>query len=704
MKICIMADLHLPYINEAVQYTALDYFCGEAVKKKAELLLCAGDFTADGNMDAARFFVEKTKACGIPFGIIAGNSDLRTTETSREILALQSPIREKGIFMLRDGDRTLCDEDMAALEAAENITAVFMHHPPRCLLSPCRERFEKWRKAHPEAYVFSAHLHKYEIRGRDVSLPAADPDKAIGSSPRITYFDTESGRITFDSFYCPIPKAFFENIGISCFEPLRDIPYAAQHGVKYLELHNLCPGVDREALKNEIGQWKAKGGKGLSVHAPDIRISNGTVADPASWEAFAALVQQTGADRITLHVPKCTVSEYPVYREIILRFVSDMAAKLPENTVIGIENMHMTGTEKPDESRRFGYTPPEVLAFMTDVKNTVRNPVGINLDIGHARNNAPFSQTYTPGAWYAEVGKHAVGCHIHQVTDEDGKFENHRPLTEPYGKLISLASFFSALQAGQIRTVPIILEIRGGRYTESINWLETEKCKTVCDLHSHTNISRCGRDEPDVLIEKAISQGIDILGICDHSYGVGSEKKEYFALQTALVEKYAGRIRILRGIEIPTVSARYDIDDPAEIDRFDYSLIEHIDLEDSVAKDDLWGFLNQFHTRRGIAHTDLFGYCRARGINPREFFARLKAEDIFWEMNVSFDSTHGYREHGYVAEFFASKEQQQIVLESGAALSVGFDSHIAADYAGERVADACDFLISRGFRLAFVNE
>lgn len=704
MKICIIADLHLPYNGEAVQYTALGHFYSEAVKKKAELILCAGDFTADGNIDTARFFIDKTRGTGIPYGIIAGNSDLRTPETAEEILALQSPVRENGIFMLRDADRALRDEDMAALEAAEDVRAVIMHHPSGCLSSPSRERFEKWRSAHPDAFVFCAHLHKYKKSGRDIFLPAADPDKAIGTSPRVTYFDTHSGDIGFDGFYCPVPKAFYENIGFSCYEPLKDIPYAARHGICYLELHNLCTGISREELKSEILKWRAKCGRGLSVHAPDIRIRDGKIADTAAWEEFTALVSLTGADRITLHVPRCSVSEYPVYRELILSFVKALSDKMPEGTVIGIENMHMTSGEKPDNSRRFGYTPPEVLEFMADVGNTVKNPVGINLDIGHARNNAPFSEKYTLGAWYAEAGKYAVGFHIHQVADINGRFENHTPFTEPYGKLISLASFFAGLQSGRLGSAPIILEIRGGRYTESIEWLERERQKTVCDLHSHTNISFCGRDEPEVLIEKAISHGIDILGICDHSYGVGKWKEEYFTLQTALAERYADRIKILRGIEIPTVSTHYDIENPDVISVFDYALIEHIDRDNSVAKDDLWGFLGQFGTRLGIAHTDLFGYCEARGIEPREFFTRLGEKNIFWEMNVSFDSTHGYREHGYVREFFASEEQQRIVLESGTALSVGFDSHIAADYDGERVARACEFLLSRGFKLAFVNE
>lgn len=705
MKICIISDLHLPYRRDAVQYRALEYFYSEAVKKKADIIICAGDFTADGDPEAARFFVKRTEETGIPFGIIAGNSDLRAAEKREEILALQSPMRENGIFMLEDAERTLGNEEMTALENSAEVSAVFMHHPAHCLLSPSRERFEKWRNAHPEAYVFSAHLHFSEKNGRDISLPAADPDKAIGASPSVMYFNTESGRITEDRFYCPIPEVFFKNIGFSCYTPIDDIPYAAAHGIGYLELHGIGSGISRERLKEEIAKWKRKCGKGLSVHAPDIKAGpDGSITNGAEWNEFTDFVSSVGAGRITLHVPRCSVSEYPLFRDNIIRFAAEKVKNLPEGTVIGIENMHMTAKDAPDESRRFGYIPAEVIEFMNDIKNAVKNPVGINLDIGHARNNAPFSEKYTLGAWYAEVGKYAVGYHVHQVTVNNGSFENHNPPTEPYGRLISLASFFSELQHGNLSAAPMIFEVRGGRYPESIEWIENERRKKVCDLHSHTNISFCGKDEPEVLIEKAISQGIDILGICDHSYGIGKEKKKYFDLQTSLAEKYSDRIKIIRGIEIPTVSSRFNAEDISDAELFDYALIEHIDFEDSAVKDDLWGFLDSFGTRLGIAHTDLFGYCWKRGIDPEEFFAALARRNIFWEMNVSFDSTHGYREHGYVEEFFNSEEQQKTVLNSGTVLSVGFDSHKAEDYCGDRIANACGFLIGRGFRLAFLNE
>ena len=60
----------------------------------------------------------------------------------------------------------------------------------------------------------------------------------------------------------------------------------------------------------------------------------------------------------------------------------------------------------------------------------------------------------------AELGAQINGYHIHQVLPENGKFVNHYPITEPYGALISYATFFWNFASGRINRSPIFLEIR----------------------------------------------------------------------------------------------------------------------------------------------------------------------------------------------------------------------------------------------------
>ena len=53
------------------------------------------------------------------------------------------------------------------------------------------------------------------------------------------------------------------------------------------------------------------------------------------------------------------------------------------------------------------------------------------------------------------IGKYAVGYHIHQVNYEDGIFENHMPIKNIYGHLISFASFFKYWSSGRIKKAPV---------------------------------------------------------------------------------------------------------------------------------------------------------------------------------------------------------------------------------------------------------
>jgi hypothetical protein len=87
----------------------------------------------------------------------------------------------------------------------------------------------------------------------------------------------------------------------------------------------------------------------------------------------------------------------------------------------------------------------------------------------------------------------------------------------------------------------------------------------------------------------------------------------------------------------------------------------------------------------------------------RQNYADKKGERMSEEMNVSYDSTHGYREHEYMLDFFADKEKQAIVRESGVRLSVGFDGHKVEDYLPDRVADYCEKITNMGIKLVFEN-
>lgn len=240
----------------------------------------------------------------------------------------------------------------------------------------------------------------------------------------------------------------------------------------------------------------------------------------------------------------------------------------------------------------------------------------------------------------------------------------------------------------------------------------------IQDLHSHTYYSFCGKDKPEALIEAAIAGGIEVLGICDHNYGIGFARKElyksefditnenyertlirYFDHMTLLKEKYADKIEIKRGIEVATTlnHPRMLLPEKVPVFYFDYALIEHIgDPEKTLVGRDVISYAKRLGCTSGIAHTDLFGYIERLGEDPKEFLLRMADAEMFWELNVNYDSIHSYNEHAYVKRFFESEREQELVRESGIKLSVGFDSHNAEEYNAERIKTACAKLEALG--------
>ena len=239
------------------------------------------------------------------------------------------------------------------------------------------------------------------------------------------------------------------------------------------------------------------------------------------------------------------------------------------------------------------------------------------------------------------------------------------------------------------------------------------------DLHSHTYYSFCGKDAPEDIVEAAIAGGIEVFGITDHCHGIGNARldvfystsqtitrgygrtlRRYFDHINLIREKYADKIRILRGIELTLTDngARTAFPLGEDISYFDYCLIEN---PDHSPETDIFYYREAVGIPMGIAHTDLFSYAKAKNIDPCVLFSKMAKADIFWEMNVSYDSIHGYREHPYMLSFFADEEQQAIVRKSGLRLSVGFDGHRVEDYLPERIKDYCRRITQMGIKLQF---
>ena len=241
----------------------------------------------------------------------------------------------------------------------------------------------------------------------------------------------------------------------------------------------------------------------------------------------------------------------------------------------------------------------------------------------------------------------------------------------------------------------------------------------IQDLQSHTYYSFCGKDSPESVIETAINNGIELLGICDHNYGIGLQRagtiftnqdSRYHDYQRSLdaycshikllAGKYRKEIRIVTGIEIATINEGHLLL-PNELclSSFDYCLIEHIDSPNTIVTD-LFEFAEQCSCPRiGIAHTDIPQYILNTNQNPLEFFTKMADHNIFWELNVNYDSIHNYREHTYVYKTLNDPALIEILKASNVKLSVGFDGHKIEDYNAQRIINCCKAVTSLGLQL-----
>lgn len=466
MKICFITDLHLPDTENAVQYKTLEWAISDIHDRNVDLVVFAGDYTANGAKAALDKFRHAIGGFQMKTVIIPGNSDFRLKETRDEVQGMASePLFEQEgckLIALMDGEGSILDEIWKLLDQADLNTVVCGHHPPDCLRSPHRERLNSWLNEHPGVLYFCGHKHfSGWVNDSVYLLTAADPDKAIGENPGITYFDTETKQLSKSYFECPVPSDFREYIGLSCRNPEDDIPYAIAYGIRHLEVRSNYALWMTEPIQNLIQQWRKNGGVTLSVHAPDIFLKGEPAYNEEAWVSLITVVNTLSADRITLHVPNIPVGKgSDAYLHEIAAHVAMYLSQMPDKLSVGIENMHMTGKEKPDENRRYGYVPEEVLRFVSILREHTWHPVGAHLDVGHARNNAPYSQKYPIGSWYRLVGKQVNGYHIHQVIMTEHGMENHMPIDRWYGSLISYASFFREWCDGVLNKAPVFLEIR----------------------------------------------------------------------------------------------------------------------------------------------------------------------------------------------------------------------------------------------------
>ncbi len=228
------------------------------------------------------------------------------------------------------------------------------------------------------------------------------------------------------------------------------------------------------------------------------------------------------------------------------------------------------------------------------------------------------------------------------------------------------------------------------------------------DLHMHSVWSD-GKNTPEEMIREAIARGMDCVGISDHSHTPGDEcgmtpegTLAYRAEMDALKEKYAGKIRVLCGLE-----RDYYSDDDLEYDYVigsvhfvrapgggtvivDWTADKQREGVDACFGGDWYAFAEAYYDLVGrvvektkcdlIGHFDLLSKFAETDplfdpAHPRYVRAWQRAAEKLLKTGKPFEVNTGAMSRGYRTGPYPSEEIRRYLLERGGRLILSSDAH-----------------------------
>ena len=493
MKIALLADLHLSDITNTPQEEALDWALEELERLCPDAAVWLGDITACGSLDAAMRFCKRVEKLPCPSVTVPGNSDIRTAATApvAQRLLLNYPngllvgdVRIIGINTAPDGLSAAERERLSNLSVCEDIL-LCSHQSPYHIDGESRDFLAGWiegveRQGHRVLAWTFGHIHEYhegEWNGVPTfSVRALDLDKCCHGDAHICVMTAERGQRPTVWEVCygrGLPAAwtdeerreFVDCLGMTLYHPHqreRDMAFAVENGVRHLELRSVCES-DRPLIEG----WRRSGGKTLSLHFPAMGWDGTGATNLCGFAQYALDAVAAGMDMVTVHPPSVS-NEIMLCTNVFDLLADAMAECLRPVAEAGIdilvENNHtQPGTSADPVKREYGCSPAELVTWRDALRERLgQESCHLRLDVGHARNNAPLSQEYCLGKWYALVGGESRAYHLHQtvIRPDTGRMHNHYPITGFHDGLVSFDGFLWAWHAGVLHHGPLILEIR----------------------------------------------------------------------------------------------------------------------------------------------------------------------------------------------------------------------------------------------------
>ena len=202
----------------------------------------------------------------------------------------------------------------------------------------------------------------------------------------------------------------------------------------------------------------------------------------------------------------------------------------------------------------------------------------------------------------------------------------------------------------------------------------------IMDVHNHT-IWSDGAHTVEEVIENAINNKVDIIGISDHFNTIKCDSvltaqlDKYIKALVKEKEKYKDKIEVLAGIEICMNKDWCELDNLPydKLNKLDYVLFEYIDwFPSSVNLKEIKSYASRITCKKGLAHTNIFSLIKKYGMS--KVIKLMKENELFWEINVN----RGYEYFDYI--IMNSHKSQVIEVfnklkKNKIKITVGSDTH-----------------------------